>query len=920
MGGGADIVVPRPIRAKTSNLEKSLGFSEASYVERAEENPGVYTLKKVAKADQTYDLVMEAVKADGLALGQASKKLITPEVCLAAVAQNGASLGYVPPKLMKDESLKKELVETAFNSSPAGALRYIEPESITKDMCIQAVKQDGRAIEDVPECYLSKDLILLAVQVGCPVEERSTWSRSVLRRLDSKYQDKEIVLAALERDPNEVEYTAPKYLTKKVCIDLVERNPDAYRCLTESKRKDSGIIAAAVAADPKNVRSVPVEFQTADMWEAWAREDISAFAVLPEWCREEVLSRFENVEIWPIGGEDEECFYAKRDGEVFKLHRFSSCAASATKLSPLTEVDSAARSRCALVPVRLASGIVDPVEQVREITAAKSGFALIDLTREGGSNLNSKFYYVSDIHIEHQLDLSGLTETEIQACLRRKIEEMLEEIDDARMSGTLMIAGDVSCAPRLVEIFLRELSAKWRGQILCVLGNHELWDWMVDGSHHAIGADYPEEILAYFDEYCPRKVRYLENELLIDYKRGWDSERILDEELILGVDDDELRGLLEKSTRIVLGGTGYSALNEEFNADAGLYRGMVDREEETERSARFKALHDKLARCAKDLSVIVLSHMPFENWSDGERVPGWIYVSGHTHKNLFSSEEGAAIVLADNQFGYSPRKWALKGFVLDGSYDPFSDWADGSYVVTREEYEDYNSGQGISCQGCRWAGEIVMLKRCGYYMFFLSTQTGLSILDGGRRCKTEHSLKYFYENMVAYAETVEAEFRPYRATQEIIASEVRAFGGYGRVHGCIIDIDFFNHIYLNPFDGTVSYYFATDMANKIFYRSVKALLKDYAKISLGDTGTSLLKSYEAKDKGGSLPILGSKKKKKSAEVAIQNAVVSELVLDKTMYEPSKVMMKIQYALDKRVIRVWNDRVLEEVGENLALLE
>ena len=40
----------------------------------------------------------------------------------------------------------------------------------------------------------------------------------------------------------------------------------------------------------------------------------------------------------------------------------------------------------------------------------------------------------------------------------------------------------------------------------------------------------------------------------------------------------------------------------------------------------------------------------------------------------------------------------------------------------------------------------------------------------------------------------------YSAFQEKIAAEIRKIGGNGHIHGCIIDIDWENHIYVNPVD------------------------------------------------------------------------------------------------------------------------
>ena len=46
----------------------------------------------------------------------------------------------------------------------------------------------------------------------------------------------------------------------------------------------------------------------------------------------------------------------------------------------------------------------------------------------------------------------------------------------------------------------------------------------------------------------------------------------------------------------------------------------------------------------------------------------------------------------------------------------------------------------------------------------------------------------------------------------------------GRAHGCIVDLDFNNHLFLNPFDGTITPYYALSTEDKIIYKSVESLI------------------------------------------------------------------------------------------------
>lgn len=49
---------------------------------------------------------------------------------------------------------------------------------------------------------------------------------------------------------------------------------------------------------------------------------------------------------------------------------------------------------------------------------------------------------------------------------------------------------------------------------------------------------------------------------------------------------------------------------------------------------------------------------------------------------------------------------------------------------------------------------------------------------------------------------------PLRKVQEKLSSELREIGLSGNIHGCIVDIDFYHHIMLNPYDGTITFYYS----------------------------------------------------------------------------------------------------------------
>lgn len=218
---------------------------------------------------------------------------------------------------------------------------------------------------------------------------------------------------------------------------------------------------------------------------------------------------------------------------------------------------------------------------------------------------------------------------------------------------------------------------------------------------------------------------------------------------------------------------------------------------------------------------------------------------------------------------------------------------------------------------------VLMLKREGFLMFLSMTKTNrLCVLNGAKRVRALQTPEYYFENMVKYADAVLQKFNLYwksiyqLATQvEELTSKRRTIGTakrksdavsdyyVGRVHGCIVDIDFENHLYLNPYDGTVVPYNAYSMYDKKVYADVPALLKSekpellskYKKLYLG---TNAL--INQKGANGELITFEGKTPEKPVTV-----------YSTEMYRISTRMFALQSIYDSKVIHAWYENILEK---------
>ena len=441
--------------------------------------------------------------------------------------------------------------------------------------------------------------------------------------------------------------------------------------------------------------------------------------------------------------------------------------------------------------------------------------------------------------------------------------------------------------------------------IYAIIGNHELWDFN----------NYEECVNAYRRFFKKMGIRFLCDEYgwlgvsnskyLLDYNNG-SKNRNIQKHNESGFYEEEKAFFIDNI--LVVGGMGFAGLNTTFNAKQGIYRKAVSRSEERKRSKEWKKLFLEAYSVAQRTHscLLVLTHMPISDWGgDLESISNCIFINGHTHRNIAYGDENNNFVYADNQIGYHKNSFSFKRVTLHVPRNPFAIDSDGYREITCDEYIEYYRyiqeripGTGtIERQISNSNAKLFVMKQDGYVAFFLVSSKGVYICNGGsiKKIGPYESLGRYYMNFKLMINKYITALTPIRHAQEKLSSYIKSFGGSGRIHGTIVDIDFYNHIMLNTVDGSVT----------IYNSPIFGLVKPYPDIE------SLLHVH--------CPELEEKYKKiGSAQMGL---VVSEFKNVKGDYEqvdiknsPYAVSRKVnalQRLLTKRVLRDWNP-AMEEV--------
>ena len=502
--------------------------------------------------------------------------------------------------------------------------------------------------------------------------------------------------------------------------------------------------------------------------------------------------------------------------------------------------------------------------------------------------------YITDIHLLHRFDAYKCKTPDDVNYVIKTIAKTIGE----QATGINLIGGDTSSDFEIFKVFISNLSSyRKRGDFFFTLGNHELWGMNGD-SLSSIISKYKEV----FGQKGQGRMHLVQNNLF--YFSEYDWKEISEDELF-ALSAEQIRAKTRAAKVIIFGGVGFAGMSEEFNANNGIYEDVLDRENEKVESTKFLTLYEKITEALKNRNLIVFTHMPMKDWGgvDMHAKEGVVYVNGHSHRNYFY-DDGKKRIYADNQVGYRGRRLSLKQVAINFDFDWFEDYKDGIYEITKEDYENFYRGVGEGVTFNRQYEKLFMIKREGAYMFLMQTLKGsMLILNGGSIKKAgNHTLEYFYENLVKYSKSVSLFLSKFDAYQKQVSSELKKIGADGTIHGSIVDIDFYNHLYLNPLDGTITPYFAYSMVDKYVYDNLPSLLK-YECPKIYQNYQKLIEQKE--DASNALVVRSS-----NLPVSKHKTYVGST----EMYKVSRILKGLQFTTKYNIVRLWNDAIVADASE------
>lgn len=498
-----------------------------------------------------------------------------------------------------------------------------------------------------------------------------------------------------------------------------------------------------------------------------------------------------------------------------------------------------------------------------------------------------------------QKPISDYSDKKVPAKLK-KLLEIKEELKERRREKIK----ELGCSTLWKRDYEYLLTHRF---IYAILGNHELWDFN----------NYSKCVKAYKALFDGLGINFLCD----DY--GWLGVRNFRYRLEDDLDPrnkKKVRKIQERefnendkeffcSNILIVGGMGFSGLNNSFNANKGIYRNAVNREEEVKRSKAWSNLFQKAYAVAQitHSCLLVFTHMPVSDWGGNlNNIGNCIFINGHTHRNIAFGDENRNFVYSDNQVRYDKEIYHFKKALLYAPRNPFAADPDGYREINIDEFVEYYRyvheqipGTGIiKNQINNSDAKLYVMKQDGYVAFFLVSYKGVYICNGGaiKKIGPYESLSRYFMNFKMMIDKYITGLTPLRRAQEEMSAYIKSFGGWGRIHGTIVDIDFTNHVMFNTADGSVRLYYSPVFGLLKTYPDIGSLIHDHCP-ELEDNfkriGKSQMPLVLTKSQGGT---------KELEWVDIKNSP----------YAISRRVNALQKLLDKRILRDWNPAMEEMI--------
>lgn len=177
------------------------------------------------------------------------------------------------------------------------------------------------------------------------------------------------------------------------------------------------------------------------------------------------------------------------------------------------------------------------------------------------------------------------------------------------------------------------------------------------------------------------------------------------------------------------------------------------------------------------------------------------------------------------------------------------------YGISTMTIDEYEKILDKKCKKLRDYGvtEIIVLRTKGNHFMLMAQnkkKTGYYLLNGAAVSSVMHDPEWYYHKIDDYQLLCSTEGASYLSKIELIIQFIQSKGGSGRVHGSIIDIDYFHHLKIDFVNQVFVPYEALDTSSRTIFPSLITMLdsikcdNQLESTAIVPAGTQSLQIYE----------------------------------------------------------------------------
>jgi len=288
-------------------IRKDLRDSEAVQTGLANLFP-IHYFQKIMRVPekQTRDVVLKVVGCVGQQLECVREDLKTREVCLTALENDGRAYKFVPAELRSDPEICMAAVMSDLT------LDKLPPECITAEMAMTVVSDCPWELEHVPDAVITEDMCRLACGVSAcayayvparfrtsaVLELAATQHNNWLLLLEPDFhQTAEFCMQAVTKNPRALRHVKNEFRTPELLLEAVKAHSSSIGSIPRSKHTEE-LVNAALDKDPCD--ALPHIQQTPELCKRVVEDNIYCIRYIkPEFITDEMM---EHVKQKVFGG------------------------------------------------------------------------------------------------------------------------------------------------------------------------------------------------------------------------------------------------------------------------------------------------------------------------------------------------------------------------------------------------------------------------------------------------------------------------------------------------------------------------------------------------------------------------------------------------------------------------------------------